>query len=136
MQTFSPDHPAILAAVRHDFARFADYELPGRESLAYAPFASMLRIVVRGPVETVTATFAEHVGERLRAEIARRGIAVRVLGPALAPISKLRGKYRLHLQLQSADGAAMREVVRTALADLKPPDDVQWIADVDPLEML
>ena len=62
--------------------------------------------------------------------------AVRVLGPAPAPMAKLRGSYRFQIQLQSADGELLRDVVRAATADLKPPDGVGWIVDVDPLDMM
>ncbi len=48
VQTFSPDHPAIRAAVRHDYAAFAAQELPLREMLHYPPFAAMIRLVIRG----------------------------------------------------------------------------------------
>jgi primosomal protein N' (replication factor Y) len=136
VQTFSPEHPAILAAVKHDYQRFADYELPGRQSLAYSPYATMARVVVRGPQEQVAEAFAEQVGDSLRSLVTQREISLRVLGPALAPISKLRGKYRFHMQLQSTDGPGLRQVLREVMATVKPPEDVQWIVDVDPLEML
>ncbi len=45
VQTFNPDHPAILAAVRHDYAAFAAGELPMRRMLKYPPFSSMIRLV-------------------------------------------------------------------------------------------
>jgi hypothetical protein len=48
----------------------------------------------------------------------------------------LRGHYRFQVQLQGADAGALGDAVRTASAACKPPDGVQWIADVDPLEML
>ena len=65
VQTFSPDHPAIQAAVRHDYAAFAAGELPMRQMLRYPPFASMIRLVVRGPVEAVAAEFADYIAQRL-----------------------------------------------------------------------
>ncbi len=136
VQTFSPEHPAILAAVRHDYARFAEYELPGRQSLSYSPFNAMVRIVVRGPQYPTTEAFAEQIATELRDAITEQKLAARVLGPAPAPISKLRGKYRFHLQLQSVDGPALRQIISQATAALKPPDEVQWIVDIDPLEML
>jgi primosomal protein N' (replication factor Y) len=61
---------------------------------------------------------------------------VRILGPAPAPIAKLRGKYRFQLQIQGLDAVALRAAIRRAQEELRPPDDVQWIADVDPLDML
>ncbi len=66
VQTFSPDHPAIVAAQRHDYAMFANQELPLRREFAYPPIASLIRIVVRGPLESVTEQYAEHVAARLR----------------------------------------------------------------------
>jgi primosomal protein N' (replication factor Y) len=136
VQAFSPDHPAILAAARRDYQRFAKGELPIRQELGYPPFASMIRVLVRSPRQSQAEAFAAELGQRLREAIARAGIAARALGPAPAPISKLRGKYRFHMQLQSIDGDGLREAVRQATRDLEPPAEAQWIVDVDPLEML
>ncbi|HEX4129801.1 MAG TPA: primosomal protein N' [Pirellulales bacterium] len=136
VQTFNPDHVAIRAAASHDYRAFANLELPVREALAYPPFASMARLVVRGPVETVAGGFAEHLAERLRHELAVRRVTARVLGPAPAPIAKLRGLFRFQIQAQAADGVALRAALAAAVADVKPPEHVQWIVDVDPLDMM
>ncbi len=136
VQTFSPEHPAICAAVRHDFARFAAGELPLRQMLRYPPFASMIRLVVRGPVEAVAAGFAKTITERLEAALKQNGTDARVLGPAPCPFARLRGNYRFQIQTQAADGDGLRAAVAAATAELAPPDDVQWIVDVDPVDML
>lgn len=165
VQTFNPDHPAIVAATRHDYAAFAAGELPIRKMFCYPPFASMIRVVVRGPAETTAKEFAAALTERIKAALGREGkgdrtllperpegcfaqkgpvpfsltspsAEIRVLGPAPAPFSKLKGLYRFQIQIQMPDGDRLRAAVREATADLKPPDDVQWIADVDPLDML
>jgi len=136
VQTFSPEHEAIQAAVRHDFHRFAQHELPLRKSLGYPPFGNMVRLVVRGPTLLPAQQFIEYIAEQVRAELDRQHVAARILGPAPAPIAKLRGLHRFHVQLQAADGTALRNAVRTVTAGLKVPDDVQWIADVDPLDMM
>ena len=136
VQTFSPDHPAIMAAVKHDYNAFALFELPIRESLDYPPFAAMIRLLVRGPVELAAGQFAEAIATLLRDELTRAGVQARILGPAPAPLAKLRGNFRFQIQVQGADGAGLRQAVRQATSDLKPPEDVQWIADVDPLDML
>jgi primosomal protein N' (replication factor Y) len=136
VQTFSPEHPAIAAATRHNYQEFADVELPCRESLGYPPFASMARLVTRGPVEAPTRAFAATLGERIRAAVERLGMQGRVLGPSAAPIARLRGRFRFQLQVQSPDGAKLREALRAATTDLKTPDEIQWIIDVDPIDML
>ena len=136
VQTFNPDHPAIMAAARHDYRAFAAGELPVREMLSYPPFSSMIRLVIRGPVENTAEEFSTALAQKISTAVEAQETPARVLGPAPAPFSKLRGKFRFQLQVQSPDGESLRQAVRQATTDLKPPDGVQWIVDVDPLDML
>jgi len=136
VQTFDPEHPAIQAAVRHDFAAFAATELPIRQMLSYPPFAAMVRLVIRGPSEKVTGEFAAEVGRRLESTLEDHAADARVLGPAPAPLARLRGKYRFQIQVQGPDGKSLRSGIRRATTELRPPENVQWIVDVDPLDML
>jgi primosomal protein N' (replication factor Y) len=136
VQTFSPDHPAIQAAVRHDYAAFAAGELPMRQMLRYPPFTSMIRLVVRGPSQPIAAEFANYIAERLHTALEQRKTDARVLGPAPCPFARLKGKYRFQIQVQGPAGEQLRAAVAQATAGLEPPEDVQWIVDVDPVEML
>ncbi|HEY1068846.1 MAG TPA: primosomal protein N', partial [Pirellulales bacterium] len=136
VQTYSPDHPAIQAAARHDFEAFTQLELPTREAFAYPPFGTMTRVVVRGPTEELTSQFADQIAEKIRAACKEKLPDARILGPAPAPLAKLRDKFRFHLQVHAKDGELLRQAVKTATADLTPPDELEWIVDVDPLSML
>jgi len=146
VQTFSPDHPAIRAAVMHDFRAFAGEELPLRAAHGYPPLTTMIRLVVRGASHDQTRAFAQYLGQRLREAIDRiasgngkqsaSGAEIRVLGPAAAPFAKLRGQHRFHLQLQGANGDKLRAAIRQASEGLVVPDEMFWTADVDPLDML
>ncbi len=136
VQTFSPEHPAIQAAARHDFATFAQQELPVRAEFHYPPIAAMIRLIVRGPSQMAAEHFAEHVVAQLREAATATGAEIRILGPAPAPIAKLRGMFRFHALLQDPDRDRLRAVVRKATAELKPPEGVQWVVDVDPLDVL
>ena len=92
----------------------------------------------RNPKEQTAAT-AQELARRLRnmAAVAatppQKGI--RVLGPGAAPIARLRGEHRFHIQLQAPQAEELRAVVRRATAGFTPPDDVRWIVDVDPWDM-
>lgn len=136
VQTCNPEHPAIRAAARHDYAAFADDELPMRELLKYPPFSTMIRMIVRSQVERDAQGFAEQLADRFRNEAAESDLDARVLGPAPAPFARLRGYHRFQLQVQGEDGPSLRAMVGRALAESRAPDSVQWIADVDPLDML
>jgi primosomal protein N' (replication factor Y) len=136
VQTLSPDAPAIQAAVRHDLPAFAAEELPHRDALGYPPFASMIRIVTRGRSESAAQALAEALAQRLAAQCQGASPAVRILGPAPAPMAKLRGSYRYQIQLQSVDSGLLRDCVSAATAGLKTPEGAGWIVDVDPLDMM
>jgi primosomal protein N' (replication factor Y) len=139
VQTSTPDHPAIVAAVRHDYESFVNQELPARAALGYPPVGSLVRIVFRGLHEETVAAWAGEVATRLRAAAAGDGAApeaIRVLGPAPAPIARLRDRYRWHLQVHGSDGALLRGLVHRVATTLQTPAGVAWIVDVDPVEML
>jgi primosomal protein N' (replication factor Y) len=136
VQTFSPDHYAILAAIDHDYAKFAAAELPSREAHLYPPFASLIRFIVRGESEVVTSDYADSVAAKLQTAIEAAAIEHRLLGPAPCPIAKLRGLFRFHILLSSIDGAGLRTAVRSVMEALETVEGVQWVVDVDPLDLL
>ena len=137
VQTFSPDHPAILAASRHDYLQFVEKELPLREVLDYPPYSKMLRVVFRGPDEQATKRFAEEFTAKLRRELeTKQGAKFRLLGPAPAPFAKLRALYRFHIHLHIHDTELMRRALSQTITGTKTPDQIQWIVDIDPLDML
>ncbi|MDR1493340.1 MAG: primosomal protein N' [Planctomycetaceae bacterium] len=140
VQTFNPDHAAICAAAQHDYLAFVKSELPMREALGYPPYSRMARFIVRGPNENAVIDFAKRIADSLRRQTAEIGLKCRVLGPAPAPFAKLRGNYRYHIHVHYAndfsDQERMRNVIRLATVNLKPPTDTLWIVDIDPLDML
>ena len=135
VQTSTPDHPAIRAAAAHDYEAFVRNELPVREALLYPPYGSIVRFVVRSLDDRAAADWTGHIADRLRAAAAGDA-AIRILGPAPAPIERLRDRFRWHVQVHGPDGPALRDLVRRATAGLKTPDTIAWIIDVDPVEML
>ena len=136
VQTSTPEHPAIRSAGRHDYEAFVRHELPIREALMYPPYGCVIRFVVRSHREEAAAAWAGTLTDRLRAAVAAAGEGMRVLGPAPAPIARLRDRFRWHLQVHGLDGERLRDLVLRATAGLRTPDDVAWIIDVDPVEML
>ncbi len=138
VQTFSPEHPAIQAASRHDYEQFASTEMVHRRKFNYPPLGSVGRIIIRGAVEELTEAVAESLLTRLESARQSLGVEVRILGPAPPPISKLRGKYRFHLLLQSTSPAELGETIRRATDSFTIPDkdDVQFVVDIDPIDML
>lgn len=145
VQTFDPENPAILAAVRHDYEQFAAWELPNRQSMHYPPFTEVIRFVVHAAHERPARLAAETLAERFRqawanaagaASDARAEDLFRLLGPAPAPLAKLRGRFRFHFQIQTSTGERLREVIRSVWDAVKLPEEVACTVDVDPIDML
>jgi primosomal protein N' (replication factor Y) len=138
VQTFSPESGVIEAASRHDYLAFARAELSQREALGYPPYASLARIIVRAAASDQAAAFADAIAERFRGESGTGSAAgaSRVLGPAPAPIARLRGMYRYHLHVHAPDDAALGALVQAAVGPLKTPPGVQYAVDIDPQDML
>jgi primosomal protein N' (replication factor Y) len=149
IQTFTPDHPSIALAASHDYHQFAERELAQRRLHSYPPYQRLVRMIVRSLDQEAAAAFAETLAGAFRealANEARRAAsvsdrssadsAIRLLGPAEAPVFRLNGYYRFHFQLQSPSAAALHRVLREVLAVVRPPANVETGVDVDPFNML
>jgi len=124
LQTYSPEHPAIVHAVAQDFEAFAQEELPYREGMAYPPFAvlSLYRSEGDTPEEALAPLHALKV--RLQA-IA----GLRMLGPLEAPIPRVKDRYRMQLILKAWTRGPLGEALR--VAPLSPGGPISL--DRDPL---
>jgi primosomal protein N' (replication factor Y) len=138
VQTFTPEHPAIQAASRHDYLKFAKDELINRKRFHYPPFGSVARIIIRGPDEKMTEIVSHSIAKRLESARTTLGFEVRILGPAPPPITRLRGKYRFHILLQSTNANQLGETIRVGTDQFKVPDnsEIQFVVDIDPIDML
>lgn len=136
VQTFNPDNKTIIAATRHDYVGFADCELPVREEFAYPPFGFLARIVVKSPIQSKAQQMAEHIAEALNLSADDLQTPVEVLGPSVAPAEKLRGFYRYHMLIGTTSQGVLQPVIVRAKTKIKLIDDVQWMVDIDPQDML
>ncbi len=142
VQTFNPEQPCIALAASHDYAGFVASELTHRRAHHYPPYERLVRLIVRSRDQQAAADFAERLARAFTPALQGLGSApalaapVRLLGPAEAPVFRLKGYYRFHFQLQSASAAPLHEVLRAVLPALRPASGVEFTVDVDPLNML
>ena len=133
VQTFFPTHYAVKCGCAQDYATFAARELEFRTALRYPPITALVNVVVRGSTAeqamTDAGTLARHVARDTG------GKAIAILGPAPAPLAKLRGEHRAQFFVKGGDRAAMRAAVRRALAAF-PSVARRAVVDVDPVSML
>ena len=115
VQTRAPDHHAIRAAAAHSVAQFAAAELPLRTPPhpPYPPRTGLVRFVIATADHARTADLAEKVASWLRrAATERLEGMLTVLGPAPCPIMRLKGKWRWHVLVKSAEPRVLGRVVR------------------------
>lgn len=139
VQTYNPEHPCIALAARHDYLGFAAAELVHRRAHHYPPFERMARLIVRSRDQAAGATFAERLAADFAETLqAQEGAAatVRLLGPAEAPVFKLKGYFRYHFQLQCPSAAILHQVLRGVLRLTRTPQNVEFTVDIDPFNML
>jgi primosomal protein N' (replication factor Y) len=113
VQTYYPDHYAILAATKHDYASFVERELKYRRWMHYPPFGVLANMLIQSEKLEEAAHWSALLGKWFQSA-PREG--VRVLGPCTAPIARIKGVYRFHLIVKSASRKAMSAVLRAALA--------------------
>lgn len=128
VQTYSPTHPAIVAAAEHDFAGFARGELEERRALAYPPFVRLIYIGVIARSRAAANEAAQRYAQILR------GLDVgEVLGPAPYPIAKLNDEWRVRIGLKTRVPKAARKALRERILPLAKRDRTTRIAlNVDP----
>ncbi len=133
VQTFNPQHYAIRAAAAYDFAGFLARELEMRKELGYPPFASLVRIVVQGTPEERVRAASERLSGRLKAAFDEKQAAI--LGPAAAPLYRLKGRYRMHFLLKVPDLEAVLPPLRKAVGAVSTSRSLQALLDVDPVDL-
>ncbi len=142
VQTFNPEHPCIELAAAHDYGRFVAGELAQRKMHKYPPYQRLARLIVRSRDQQEGADFADRLAGGLQAALTTlkgpegAALDVRILGPAEAPVFRLKGYYRYHFQLQSPSPAALHQLLRAVLPALRAPSGVEFTLDIDPFDML
>jgi primosomal protein N' (replication factor Y) len=136
VQTYYPDHYAILAASTHDYQAFVERELKYRRWMHYPPFGVLANVLVQSPKLEEAAGWSALLGKFLIQN--QESGAVRVLGPCTAPIARIKGVYRFHMILKAASRRALNAALRGMLAEA---DQAQiprrnLIVDVDALRLM
>jgi primosomal protein N' (replication factor Y) (superfamily II helicase) len=134
IQTLFPSHYSIRLATSQDYVAFFDKEIEFRRAMRYPPIIAMVNVVIRGKTYDDAMSGAGDLA-RKTIELGQSAGGFVVLGPAPAPLTRLRGEHRAQFFLKGTSRAAMRVALREALASL-PELSRRASVDVDPLNVL
>ncbi len=113
VQTYYPDHYAILAAAKHDYATFVERELKYRRWMHYPPFGVLANLLIQSEKLEEAVAWSGELGKWFQNAAPE---AVRVLGPCTAPIARIKGVYRFHIILKAGSRKSLNAALRAALA--------------------
>jgi primosomal protein N' (replication factor Y) len=133
IQTLYPEHYSVRLACRQDYPGFFEREINYRRGMRYPPLVALVNAVVRGRSFDDAMQTANDIVQRLGPGTASAGFAI--LGPAPAPLARLRGEHRVQFFLKGGRRADMRNALKTVLAGM-PEVRRRVTIDVDPLSVL
>lgn len=134
VQSFTPFHPAIQYARRHDFAGFYEQEIEFRQQLNYPPFARIALLTLKGRNEQKVQFAAEHLRRELE-KLTGNLAGTILLGPAPAPLLRAETFYRYQLMLRVRQMPELSRRLARLLTGLVLPDDVTATVDIDPVSL-
>ena len=140
IQTFNPDHYSILRAKDHNFIEFYREEIKFRKALDYPPFSRFINFRLVGNSEKETKVIAEEMG-RVGLSMLERGYrkGVEILGPSVAPFSKMKGRFRWQMLAKGKSSQLLHQFARELATRLEGRIKGRWIKldiDVDPVSIL
>ena len=143
VQAFTPFHPAIQYARRHDFVGFYEQEMEFREQLKYPPVGRVALLTLKGRNEDKVTFSAEHLKRELeKFKTATTGADHRnhftdliISGPSPAPLLRAENFYRYQIMLRTRAMSRLSQSLAQAVATLVLPDDVTLAVDIDPANL-
>ena len=135
VQSSLPGEPAIRRAAEHDYLGFVTDEMADRRAMDVPPFRNLARVILRGDDEPTVRSHAQAMAALLTKAAANQNLPVQILGPAPAPLAKLKGQHRYHFQLSAEGTAPIRQLWHSVEAELPTASGVEYVVDVDPVNM-
>jgi len=134
IQTVNPDHYAVRMAAAQDYQAFYEKELNFRRMMAYPPFSAMANILVRSEKKEMAMRMSSDLGLLLTPPPEK----LRILGPAEAPVARLKSEYRYQFLIKAASRKALNEALQRirGFALSRKWGATALVIDVDPLTLM
>jgi primosomal protein N' (replication factor Y) len=136
VQALNPEHYAITCAIQHDGTGFYQQELEFRREAGYPPFTFLAALSISGTAESAVESYADAAAQlfsRLKRDLKLR---VEILGPAPAPLYRLRGRFRRQILLKAPTRNALRQLISAWQTNRKHSPLIREFIDIDPVDMM
>jgi primosomal protein N' (replication factor Y) len=129
LQTYSPEHPVIMAIVEGNDDAFWDLEASARRQAEVPPYGKLVALVLSGPNEKQLFDIGHKM---VRIWTKSYAFETQIFGPALAPVAKIRNKFRVRLLIKCRKNKNIQSVLREWIASASAPRSIRLTVDVDP----
>jgi len=134
LQTHQPEHPVIRAILSGEDEDFWDAEAAQRQAVGMPPYGRLAGIILSHPDQAVVEG---HAREMARRSAPLQAIGAELWGPAVAPIARIRGRFRVRMLIRAARQAPIQNAIAEWLAQApKPPTNLRLSVDIDPQSFL
>ena len=134
VQAFTPFHPAIQYARRHDFAGFYEQEIEFRQQLEYPPIARVAMITLKSRNEDKVKFSADYIKTELTKALAKIEDLI-LAGPAPAPLLKAETFFRYQVMLRTKRMPTVSKLLGEIFRTVKLPEGVSMVVDIDPVNL-
>lgn len=139
IQTYRPDHYSMTFAQQHDFSGFFRAEIQHRQAMLYPPYTRLARLIIDN-TEALRAEEASHQVSAILQRHVRATSHLTILGPAEAPLAKIKDRYRWHILLKAASSRVLRQCLKQTLVEAQHHREQlrasRLSIDIDPLTFL
>jgi primosomal protein N' (replication factor Y) len=134
VQTINPDHYAVRMAATHDFGAFYEKELQFRKLMRYPPFSALANVLVRSEKQEDALRISSELGHLLNPPPEN----LKVLGPAEAPVPRMKNEFRYQLLIKAANRTTLNQTLQKLrnFALERKWSPTALVIDVDPLSLL
>ena len=134
VQSFTPFHPAIQYARRHDYVGFYEQEIEFRQQLNYPPVGRVALLTLRGRSEDRVKFVADHLRREMDTVAKELGEVV-VAGPAPAPLLRAENFYRYQIMLRTSRMPQLSRKLSALRETFQIPEDLRLVIDIDPMSL-
>jgi len=135
VQAFTPFHPAIQYARRHDYLGFYEQEIEFREQLKYPPLSRVALLTMKGRNEDKVQFSADHLRKELESKLKGWSDLI-IAGPAPAPLARAETFYRYQIMLRTKAMSKLSKLLAEMLEKQEWPDDITVATDIDPVDLI
>lgn len=128
VQTYTPEHSAVVHAKNHDYKGFYEEEIQLRRAMNYPPFCEIVTVLFSGKDERMTGLYAEKYASQIRKMLDKCAQKTLLLGPAASSVSKIKDKYRYRIIIKCECADGLNDILRNMQDNMQKDENSRFVS--------